>query len=708
MDGAAAQAPVRRPVVQERARAHAYVYRLAAGGRFGGTAVTSMPQLVRGLARCCHPTWELSEDEFVDRDRYHTAVRPWLRDLQAMGLLDWRIGTDDDGEDRRTELVLRAVPELMPDELDAAAERLALWEARYGLLLNTGSRSGVRDAPVVAAPLEPAERQRRAITRVKRRREARQKVSEHNCAPPCGAGPSAQNGSPTTNLTTSVDACSPRSRVTRPPARATAGAGAAPKVAVETTSLKMAGVFEGSGVVGTDTVAVVRVDDDAALLARVAGREAQREPLYELISSHATRRAEEVATWSSARGWPLGRLREAWVVARRGARYVAEWSAESRWGAGPMQPDDLERLRRAARRYERHRGARPGGYPELGLAALLHIAAVAAERDARPQTLHYGILALDQLSVRMRAAATADDPKRRGRQAGRARRRVFEPAPAPGMLAFRTGARSPWPAWVALDRDGAPILVNGELQFVDDAGVMRPERSDPWYRDTLRDAYLLAGLWSPLGMDGRAEMAADQQVVVDDAGERTLRARPGPYELPGDRRDRLATDAVPGDVRELARRAGMSLAAAADLDVDERAQLLERYRANAARRAAAPEQPRVVEPVHHPACPCDACSSTPPPAAPPAAAIARSGAELERDWEAICGELRRAVADTTYEIWLAPLAARAVVDGTLVIVAPGEIRSWVADRFASVLQACAAKVLGAGVAIEVVAMDARC
>ena len=372
-----------------------------------------------------------------------------------------------------------------------------------------------------------------------------------------------------------------------------------------------------------------------------------------------------------------------------------------------MQPDDLERLRRAARRYERHRGARPGGYPELGLAALLHIAAVAAERDARPQTLHYGILALDQLSVRMRAAATADDPKRRGRQAGRARRRVFEPAPAPGMLAFRTGARSPWPAWVALDRDGAPILVNGELQFVEDAGVMRPERSDTWYRDTLRDAYLLAGLWSPLGIDGRAEMAADQQVVVDDAGERTLRARPGPYELPGDRRDRLATDAVPGDVRELAQRAGMSLAAAADIDVDERAQLLERYRERGPPRRV--EQPRVVEPVHHPACPCDACSSTPPPAAPPAAAAMR-GPEpsFERDWEAICGELRRAVADTTYEIWLAPLAARAVVDGTLVIAAPGEIRSWVADRFASVLQACAAKVLGAGVAIEVVAMDARC
>ena len=325
--------------------AHAYVYRLAAGGRFGGTAVTSMPQLVRGLARCCHPTWELSEDEFVDRDRYHTTVRPWLRDLQAMGLLDWRIGTDDDGEDRRTELVLRAVP--------APARRARRGRGAPGAVggpLRPAAQHrvavGCARRPGRRGPLEPAERQRRAITRVKRRREARQKVSEHNCAPPCGAGPSAQNSSPDTNLTTSVDACGPRSRVTRAPAREPAGAGAAPKVAVETTSSKLA-VFEGSGVVGTDTVAVVRVDDDAALLARVAGREAQREPLYELISSHATRRADEVATWSSARGWPLG------AFARRGSwRGVGRGTSlelERRESMG-RRPDAARRPRAAAAR----------------------------------------------------------------------------------------------------------------------------------------------------------------------------------------------------------------------------------------------------------------------------------------------------------------------------------------------------------------------
>jgi chromosomal replication initiator protein len=79
--------------------------------------------------------------------------------------------------------------------------------------------------------------------------------------------------------------------------------------------------------------------------------------------------------------------------------------------------------------------------------------------------------------------------------------------------------------------------------------------------------------------------------------------------------------------------------------------------------------------------------------------------QLARDWASIRSELRSAVPDSTFEIWLAPLTARALVDGTLVVGAPDEIRSWVADRFARVLQTCAALVLGAHVAVDVVAPD---
>jgi chromosomal replication initiator protein len=67
---------------------------------------------------------------------------------------------------------------------------------------------------------------------------------------------------------------------------------------------------------------------------------------------------------------------------------------------------------------------------------------------------------------------------------------------------------------------------------------------------------------------------------------------------------------------------------------------------------------------------------------------------LEHTWSQIQAELRRAVTDSTYHLWLAPLRPRELDGDTLVVAAPEEIRSWVADRFSRVLQACAAAVLG--------------
>jgi chromosomal replication initiator protein len=80
--------------------------------------------------------------------------------------------------------------------------------------------------------------------------------------------------------------------------------------------------------------------------------------------------------------------------------------------------------------------------------------------------------------------------------------------------------------------------------------------------------------------------------------------------------------------------------------------------------------------------------------------------QLERDWARIRAALRRAVPDSTFEIWLAPLEPRGVVDDALLVAAPDEIRTWVADRFARVLQTCAASVLGPETTVDVVAPDA--
>ena len=62
--------------------------------------------------------------------------------------------------------------------------------------------------------------------------------------------------------------------------------------------------------------------------------------------------------------------------------------------------------------------------------------------------------------------------------------------------------------------------------------------------------------------------------------------------------------------------------------------------------------------------------------------------------------------DSTFEIWLAPLRPRAIVGDTLVVTAPDEIRSWVADRFGRVLQTCAACVLGPATTVDVIAPGA--
>ena len=79
---------------------------------------------------------------------------------------------------------------------------------------------------------------------------------------------------------------------------------------------------------------------------------------------------------------------------------------------------------------------------------------------------------------------------------------------------------------------------------------------------------------------------------------------------------------------------------------------------------------------------------------------------LARDWALIRSQLRAAVPDYIFEIWLAPLQPRAVVGDTLVIASPDEIRSWVADRYAGILRTCAATVLGPATEIVVVAPDA--
>jgi chromosomal replication initiator protein len=76
---------------------------------------------------------------------------------------------------------------------------------------------------------------------------------------------------------------------------------------------------------------------------------------------------------------------------------------------------------------------------------------------------------------------------------------------------------------------------------------------------------------------------------------------------------------------------------------------------------------------------------------------------LEHIWSQVQAELRRAVTDSAYHLWLAPLRPHGLDGDTLLVAAPEESRTWVANRFSRVLQACAAAVLGPGATVAIVA-----
>lgn len=72
-------------------------------------------------------------------------------------------------------------------------------------------------------------------------------------------------------------------------------------------------------------------------------------------------------------------------------------------------------------------------------------------------------------------------------------------------------------------------------------------------------------------------------------------------------------------------------------------------------------------------------------------------------WTRLQAELRRRVPDATYDIWLAPLAFGGLRDGDRVVLhAPADVRDWVGQRFAAVIEDAVRVVVGptATIAIE--------
>ena len=68
--------------------------------------------------------------------------------------------------------------------------------------------------------------------------------------------------------------------------------------------------------------------------------------------------------------------------------------------------------------------------------------------------------------------------------------------------------------------------------------------------------------------------------------------------------------------------------------------------------------------------------------------------DLAQSWRRIRAELRTAVSDATWQLYLEALDARRLDGGTLVVTAPDESRAWITERFSRLLQAAAGRVLG--------------
>ena len=69
-------------------------------------------------------------------------------------------------------------------------------------------------------------------------------------------------------------------------------------------------------------------------------------------------------------------------------------------------------------------------------------------------------------------------------------------------------------------------------------------------------------------------------------------------------------------------------------------------------------------------------------------------------WRELRADLRRAVGESTFEIWLEPLELVALRDGKLLIDAPAATRAWVTKRFGRLLATRARSVFGDNVEVE--------
>lgn len=544
---------------------HSYLYRRArsekwAGPHGSGRFACSLAQIVAGLAP--QMGWTGTREELVRNHR--RSVERWLDWLDAAELVDHCPQQDEDGWWWRTIITLLPLPQLQDDVVLAARTRLKAWpqQERHRRARGRGSRRGRRlrnlSLLVDRARLARAERRRRAIARRRqaladcRRREAQAKSKAPDALLPQPYGvPSASSahGAPSTAVenTSAVNANAPAldyAKVSDHRTRVSDGddhsrSGLTPIAPVTTSAAETESPKTGAEASGGP------VSVSEGLAERLAGievRVAEQRWLWDLQELQAENRALEVASWGLGREWPVERLREAWVVARRGpgeaamrgparaGRLVREKADPDEFRVPQRPRDDYRNLRRYVALYERHytgAGELVPGYPAGGLAALLHIGVLAREDpDSNgPATLAYAIGALGQLARRMRAHATHADPGHHRGQVARARARRTHTE----RHSRRAGQTVPgadgttWPSWVALADDCLPAVrlnqrYDQELVTITDTRPFPPTPEEQ--REVLRDALLLRHGRLEADLDGRTQMTLRHRGRLEPAERR--------------------------------------------------------------------------------------------------------------------------------------------------------------------------------------------
>ena len=599
----------------------AYVHRLAHAKAPSAHVATSMPQLVKGLARL-HPRWDMSGDKFQARDRHHSAVRRRLGVMAACGLLTWQAGVNLEGEESRTELLLLDPPPVTAEELKAARAQLARWRRQYGAGLNTGSMTGIRDVTKVAAAPSKAECETRARNRAQQRRAARIRMqgSQAKTAPPLGAafafGEQQNAGDPvdcvdkdprncasSSNAPDITNACGLTTGARRTRARSfncSPGAvegnrnssieGERPQLAAAPGGLDgdlgPVGARSGSELGEEVARRVTARLANPVFMQRLADEQAQADEIAVAIAAGAARRAGELAASGLGRSWPTGRIREAWFV----ARYGADAATGGAVSAFSLSVERERQLQRALARYQAHAAQAPEGWPRGAWAAFLH-AAASWEHKWPAGTIE----GLDQLTRRMRARGSADDLQRQAAARRRAEGR-HTTSDTPGPLVFRPtpDAGGRWPAWTRLGSDGRPIVLPAtkergewlqERLAVEEGHPFLPPAGDSFRVLVERDAFLLAGRPLPAHLDGRRLMADRDSGHAHPSGHDPQAAR------------------VDSEVLELARlQEGLTVAQVLRLSDQLRSDMLTAARARAARQQAA-ERHRFLHHLTHPDTP---------------------------------------------------------------------------------------------------------